>query len=130
MIKVRGFRVVVKPDPVTKETEAGIIVSTDEKLEKTGIQRGVLVAIGADAWKAYRKIDENGKEVNGEQWANVGDYVLFSRHAGRFVYDPFEDDERNEYMIMNDDDILAVLVEGENEVPENSAKAKARKMLV
>lgn len=130
MIKVRGFRVVVKADPVTKETEAGIIVSTDEKLEKTGVQRGILVAVGEDAWKAYRKLDENGKEVNGTSWANVGDYVLFARHAGRFVYDPFEDDEQNEYLIMNDDDILAVLTEGENEVPKNSAKEKARKMLV
>lgn len=132
MIKVRGFRVVVKPDKIVKETESGIVLATDEKLEKTGVQRGILVAIGDEAWKAYRKVNENGEEVNGQPWANVGDYVLFARHAGRYVYDPFESEENdhNEYMIMNDDDILAVLSEGENVVPENSAKQKARKAIV
>lgn len=132
MIKVRGFRVIVKPDKVQKETESGIVLAGDEKLKKTGMQRGILVAIGDQAWAAFRSVDENGKEVNGRPWAKPGDYVLFSRHAGRFIHDPFEndEDEANEYLIMNDEDILAVLVEGENPVYENSAQKAAKKMVL
>lgn len=132
MIQVKGFRIIVKPDEVVKETDSGIVLATDEKLEKTGIQRGILVAVGDQAWSAYRNVDENGNEVNGRPWAQPGDYVLFAKWSGRFVYDPFEpeEDKQNEYLIMNDDDILAVLKEGENPVFDNSAKKAAKRMLV
>ncbi len=114
MIKVRGYRILVKPDSLETTTESGIVIVQDEKLEKTGIQHGTLVASGEQAWKAFRQLDENGKEVEGKPWATPGDYVLWARHAGRVAFDPFEEDGENEYLVMNDEDIIAVITKGDN----------------
>jgi len=115
---MKGYRILVKPDKVEETTEGGIVLAINKKLEKTGIQKGVVIDIGPSAWKAFREVDEKGKEHNGEQWVKPGDYILFARNAGRFVYDPFEPEEedQNEYVIMNDEDIIATIEEGNNPV--------------
>jgi len=122
----------VKPDEVVKKTESGIVLAGDEKLKKTGMQRGVIVSVGPTAWEAYRTLNHDGQEKNGKAWAKVGDYVIFSRHAGRFIYDPFEDeeDDKNEYLIMNDEDILVVIQEGENPIPASDVQKAAKKMIL
>lgn len=118
MIRVTGHRLLVKEDPV--ETKIGsIYIVQDEKLERATAQHGVIVAVGPDCWKAYRKIDEDGIERNGDPWAKVGDYVIFARHAGRFIVDPVTDEQ---YLIMNDGDIIGVITEGANEVPSNKVR--------
>lgn len=117
MIKPTGHRVLIKPDRVEKTTSGGIILSLDEKLEKGGIQRGLLVDHGPQAWKAF-SID-----FTGEPWANVGDYIYFSRYAGKFVQDPADPD--TDYMIMNDEDILGVITD---EVPEYSISEDQEKL--
>jgi len=108
MINVKGYRVLVKPDELEKVSKGGIIVTVsgtnEERLEKAGQQFGTVVGIGDACWKG---------EAFGEPWCRYGDRVLFSRHAGRFVYDP--SDEEVSYMIMNDTDILAVVEDNENE---------------
>jgi len=114
MIKVKGYRILVKPDEIEKVTESGIIISQNEVIEESGIQQGYLIAVGEQAWKAFRQLDENGKEVEGKSWAKPGDYVLWARHAGRKVFDPHEPDESNYYMVMNDEDIIAIITEGTN----------------
>lgn len=118
MIKTTGYRVLVKLDILETTTPSGIVtVAPDkEKLEKTGIHRGIVINIGPCAWKAFREVDEQGKEHNGENWCKPGDYVIFARSAGRFIYDPFEEetDLKNEYIVMNDEDIIAIITEGEN----------------
>lgn len=108
MIKPTGHRVLIKPDKVEKTYgEMNIVLSIDEKLEKGGVQKGLLVDHGDQAWKAF-SID-----FSGEPWAKKGDYIYFSRYAGKFVQDPA--DPETEYMIMNDEDILGVITD---EVPE------------
>lgn len=120
MIKVTGHRVLVKEDPV--ETKIGsIYIVQDEKLERATAQHGVIVDLGPDCWKAYRKIDREGMERNGEPWAKVGDYVIFARHAGRFIADPVTEDE---FLIMNDEDILAIITEGNNIIPTHPIRDK------
>lgn len=118
MIKMTGYRILVKLDNLITTTESGIVtVAPDkEKLEKTGIHRGIVIDVGPCAWKAFREVDEKGKEHNGETWCKPGDYVIFARSAGRFIYDPFEDkeDNKNEYIVMNDEDIIAIMTEGSN----------------
>lgn len=112
MIRPNGHRVIVSPDKVETESAGGIVFAgVDERLEKAGVQRGVLVAYGEQAWKAY------SNDFTGEPWANVGDYIFFSRYAGKLLIDPIDDAE---YMIMNDEDVLAVIQEGSNAVPENT----------
>ena len=116
MIVVTGHRVLIKEDPVEKQTASGIYLAVDEELERSACQRGLIVAVGPDCWKAYRKIDQEGIERNGEPWAGVGDYVIFARHAGRFITDPTNEQE---YLIMNDEDILGIIHDGNNAVLPN-----------
>ncbi len=116
MIKPTGHRVLIKPDKVEKTTASGIILGIDEKLEKGGIQRGLLVDFGDQAWRAF-SID-----FTGEPWANKGDYIYFSRYAGKFVQDPADPD--TEYMIMNDEDILGIITDELPEYLENEARDK------
>jgi co-chaperonin GroES (HSP10) len=128
MIIPTGHKVLVKLDPVEQKSKEGIILYTDsqENMHKVGIQRGLVLANGPSAWKAFREVEE-GKEVNGRPWAKVGDYVLFAKFAGRFIDDPFQDSEDGHFMIMNDEDIIAILVDGKNETPDNSFRDKVVK---
>jgi co-chaperonin GroES (HSP10) len=100
---MKGYRLLVKPKKIEHTSKAGLIVivegSAEDKLEKAGQQFGDVISIGPTCWNA---------EELGDPWCEVGDTILFSRHAGRFVYDP-EDDE--EYFVMNDTDVIAT-VEG------------------
>lgn len=99
MLEVKGYRVLVKPDDPETVSKGGIIMVLDEKLERSGQQFGHVVGIGPTCWQGSIKQDP---------WCKTGDRVLFSKHAGRFVYDP---NTSEELMIMNDDDILAVVKE-------------------
>lgn len=105
MIKVKGYRVLVKPKEIERKTKSGIIITVagtqEDKLEQAGQQFGTVIGIGDSCWK--------GDHFD-EPWCKVGDTILFSKHAGRFVYDYTEDDE-TAYMIMNDVDVLAVVSE-------------------
>ena len=108
MIKPLGYRVLVKPDKVEKTYgESKIIIAMDEKLEKGGIQKGLLVDVG--------------EAITIE--AEPGDYVYFARYAGKFVQDPA--DPETEYMIMNDTDILGIITD---EIP-NYIESEIRKKL-
>ena len=125
MIIPTGHKVLVKLDPVERRSKGGIITATEanENQHKVGIQRGLVLMTGPSAWKAFREVDE-GKEVNGRAWARTGDYVLFAKFAGRFIDDPFQDDADGHFMIMNDEDIIAILAEGDNEIPSNASRDK------
>jgi len=105
MLKVKGYRVLVKPKEVEKVSKSGIIVlvegTNETKLEEAGQQFGTVVGIGDTCWAG---------EAFSAPWCRIGDTILFSRHAGRFVYDP-TDPEETAYMIMNDTDVLAVVGE-------------------
>ena len=116
MIKPTGHRVLIKPDKVEITTASGIVLGVDEKMEKGGVQKGLLVDHGDQAWKAF------SLSFNGEPWANKGDYIYFSRYAGKFVQDPADPD--TEYMIMNDEDILGVITDEVPEYMENEDRNK------
>ena len=96
-IKIRPLddRVVVEPIEA-EETTAGGIVLPDTAKEKP--QKGKVIAVGPG------RLDENGKRIPME--VKEGDVVLFSKYAGTEVK---IDDE--EYLIMREDDILAILEE-------------------
>jgi chaperonin GroES len=99
MIKPAGYRVTVKPDPLEEVTESGLIVAWENKdREQAGAFYGTLAAVGPSAWKAYD---------DGTPWASVGDRVVFSRYAGRYIDDP--DDIDTKYILLNDEDVLAVI---------------------
>ena len=97
-----GHRILVKPDAVDDKlkTNWGFEIVADKQLERTVEIYGTLVAVGEQAWKAF------GKDFTGTPWAKVGDRVMFAMHAGRFVTDP---ETKEQYLIMSDDDLTAVI---------------------
>ena len=95
MAKVRPLndRVLVKRIEQEEKKKGGIIIPDTAK-EKP--QEGKIIEAGAG------KVDDNGKRVPLE--VKKGDRVLFGKYSGTEVK---IDDE--EYIIMREDDILAVL---------------------
>lgn len=92
---IKGYRVLVEPDEIEKQTEAGIIIVQDERVEQSKLQTGVVLGIGDTCWK--------GESFN-DPWCKVGDRILFAQHAGRFVY---IDEELK--LVLNDTDVIGVL---------------------
>lgn len=75
-------------------------IITDKKVERSIEVFGTLVGAGDQAWKAF------SKDFNGQPWAKIGDRVMYSQHAGRYVTDP---ESGEQFLIMNDDDLTAVI---------------------
>ena len=96
-MKIRPLadRVVVKRIE-EEEVKKGSIIIPDTAKEKP--QKGEVVAVGPG------RVDEKGNRVPME--VKVGDKVIFSKYAGSEVK---IDDE--EYLVMREDDILAVIEE-------------------
>ena len=128
MFKPTGHRLVVHRNPVEEYSPGGIIQHASEeskKLKANNSQLGVIVAIGPDAWKAFRMINENGKEVSGKPWAKVGDYVLYIRNSAREVSDPFSPNQKD-LVMMADEDVLAVITKEATVIPESKVRDAAR----
>ena len=104
-LKPSGHYVLVKPDPVIKKTESGIITGTKDlhKREEVARVEGTLVAVGPQAWVAF----------GGEPWAEVGDRVYIKRHVSDIYEDEadYVDDKPQKYFLMADENILAVIEE-------------------
>ncbi|MCD6086746.1 MAG: co-chaperone GroES [Candidatus Hydrothermae bacterium] len=96
-MKVRPLadRVLVKRIEEEEVKKSGIIIPDTAK-EKP--QRGEVIAVGPG------RLDEKGQRVPME--VKVGDKILFSKYAGNEVKI-----EGEEYLIMREDDILAVIEE-------------------
>jgi co-chaperonin GroES (HSP10) len=105
MIIPTGYRILVKPDPIEEVTKSGIVLVTDEKLERAAQHIGTLIAIGEQAWKAF------SKNYKGDPWAEVGDKIIYSKYAGKFVKDPVTGEE---FVLLNDEDVAAIIVEESN----------------
>lgn len=101
-IEAVGYRVVVKPDPVKEKSQGGIILATDEKLERAAISVGTVVALGPIAFMAFKPYEG--------PWVNPGDKVAYAKYAGKWVADPeFPDDKDKELLVLNDEDIVCKL---------------------
>jgi len=92
-LKPLGDRVVIKVLEVEEKTSSGIVLP-DQAKEKP--QQGEVKAVGTG------KVLDNGTKLELE--VKEGDKVLFSKYAGTEVKV-----EGEEYLIMRQDDILAVL---------------------
>lgn len=101
MLKAVGHRVMVKPREVKKTTASGIAIVLDEKIEKSATVIGTVVGVGPDAWKTMYITG-----TASEPWAKVGDEVYYAKYAGKWVID---EDTQTEYLIINDEDITAVI---------------------
>jgi chaperonin GroES len=97
-LKPLGDRVIVKPKPKQEATPSGIVLP-DTVSDRP--QEGTVVAVGPG-----RMLD-SGKRVQME--VATGDEVLFAKYAGTEV--KLEDDE---YLVMREADLLAVVANGTN----------------
>lgn len=91
-----GNRVIIKPDPVKKETDWGFQMGGDdyERDEKVACTTGAVIDYGPAAW-----LDPI---MGGKPWVEKGDRVVYAKYAGKFIKNP-EDGE--EYVVVNDDAI-------------------------
>src|SRR3569623_124158 len=108
MNKIAGHRVLIKLDPIKKETDSAIIVVRDdeERDHKINSSTGSVVAIGPTCWMAYDFYKPNGeRNPNWLPWCAVGDRVYFAKYAAKWN----KDAEGNEYVVVNDQDIIAVV---------------------
>lgn len=126
-----AFRVLILPDP-DEDTEYYQGTDKDFKFElpkfgTTKLQRqaanhkGVVLALGPTAFKAYdikwvRSKDDHGpydKQVKGKPWVKVGDHVSFTKYGGKFIEHVAEDEngKLREFILLNDEDITAVLTD-------------------
>lgn len=104
MMQVKGYRILVKAIEIKRTSEGGIILSVEgtneDRMEQNGNQRGIVVGIGHTAYQS---------EASNEPWCEIGDEIIFAKHAGRFVFDPETDEQ---FMVMNDDECLCVTRKG------------------
>jgi len=92
-----GGHILVLPDKVEEKTSGGLYIpETTRDKEQLAATMGTIIAVGFSAWT---DIDD------GNPWATVGDHVSYGRYAGVAMKGK---DEEN-YVLINDNDILAVL---------------------
>ena len=104
MISPCGHRVLVRQtnydehDPVFASAKAaGLQIATDPKVRyQASVDEGVIVSVGPTAWKDF-----------GDDWAKIGDHIVFAKNAGKNVKDP--EDEDTHYVLLNDEDVVAVI---------------------
>ena len=95
-----GYRVLIETDVVPEEiTESGIIIPQAELEKYQNAQpTGVIRAIGPECWN---KSDQN-------DWAKVGDRVVFDKYSGMLI----NDEEGTEFRLVNDTGVIALVADG------------------
>lgn len=99
-LQILGYRVLIRPDKVEKQSDGGIVLVRDERRALAEIHTGVVVQIGELAWADLTKSEK--------QWAKVGDRVLFSKYGSKTIFDP---DTEERFEVVNDDDVMCVIRE-------------------
>ena len=93
MLKPLGDRIIIELVESEEKTASGIVLPDTAK-EKP--QEGKVIAVGTG------RVLENGERVALE--VSVGDRIIFSKYAGTEVKY-----EGNEYLIVRENDILAII---------------------
>lgn len=105
MIKPILHRILVRQDKLEDKDEAfaagaripGFEVIKDErKREQAAIDTGVVVAIGATAFRDFGV----------ESPIKVGDYVVYAKYGGKTMIDP---EDKTQYVALNDEDVIAIV---------------------
>jgi chaperonin GroES len=92
-------QVVITPDEVETKTASGIVIPelvTDK--ERKAVEYGTVVRVGPTAFKDYGRSPDI---------LSKGDRVTFARYSGKEV----KDTDGVKYLIVNDQDILALIKE-------------------
>ena len=93
MLRPLRNRVIVERNEIEESTKSGIII-TDSSKERPA--QGKIIAVGPGLLRESGELEPTSVEV--------GEEVYFSKYAGEEV-----EYEGNKYLILDDDDILAVI---------------------
>lgn len=105
MIKIKGHRILVKPKEIEEFTEGGIYLPDPiREQERIRTGRGIVLQLGATCY--------SHPDLGIDPWCQEGDMILFAARGARQVIDD-ETDER--LWVINDEDVIAVLVESGDE---------------
>lgn len=105
-VKAIGHRIIVRPDPVEEKTASGIILNVDVGRERAAAQKGTVVDIGPLAWT-----NEVIFGKNSQPWCKIGDRVFFARYGGKAINLAEEGLEDDFVMVLNDEDLQALITE-------------------
>lgn len=100
-----GHRILIKPDtlddvdPVfASARKAGFqFAEKTERQEATIIDIGTVIQIGPTAYDAFGGADK---------WCKVGDRVSYTRHGGKTIHNP--DNQEEKWLVLNDEDVIMV----------------------
>ena len=96
--RATGHRILLKPDPIEKTTEGGIILTAKTlDQEKAVNEWATVLEIGHECW-----CDKS------TDYCEVGDRVLVGKYTGKFQISPVDGQE---YRFLQDLDIITPLVE-------------------
>lgn len=95
-LKLLLHHVLVKPDDIETKTQSGIILAVNEKAERKAVEYGTVIKVGPTAFV------DHGRDPS---ILNGGDRVSFARYSGKSIVDS----DGEEYILLNDDDILCVI---------------------
>lgn len=97
-IKLLTHHVLVKLDDPELKTQSGIILATEEqaKKERKAVEYGTVVQVGPTAFLDYGRSPDI---------LQPGDKVSFARYSGKEVVDT----NKEQYILLNDQDVLCVL---------------------
>lgn len=99
MIQPLLHGVLIKPDDVETKTASGIVIPdlvTDK--ERKAVEYGTVVRVGPRAFIDYGRSPDI---------LSKGDRVTYARYAGKEVVDT----DKTKYLLVNDQDILAIIIE-------------------
>ncbi len=115
-IEALGFRLTIRPDKVT-DSEAE---KTKQLAEKAGfiLPDAVAEDLDGEVFRAQASVDQGvvltiGPTAFGgdtQKWCDVGDYVAYARHAGKWVKDP---DTNENILVLNDEDVICRITKKE-----------------
>lgn len=88
----------VNPDRKRAESMGLVLPETEtKKREQAGVDQGIVMAIGPTAFRDF----------NTDCPIKVGDNIAFAKYSGKVVTDP---DDDKEYVLLNDEDVVAVVI--------------------
>lgn len=90
-------------DPMFKRfKDAGLAIPDlkEKKMHERAVERGTVISVSPKAWKDW---------FDGEPWCKEGDDVIFAKYGGHIITH-----EEQEYVLLNDEDVLCVISSQEN----------------
>jgi len=104
-ILVRHHTIEERDEAFKKAKAAGIVIAPteDHKRREAGVDRGEVLQVGPDAFRAYH-LNSYGTLENFKPWCKPGDFIAFAKYSGMVVE---KGDEK--FLVINDEDVVCLL---------------------